>query len=197
MSATGPHKLFLHFFESPTEIVGEDGEVVGLRTERTPLDGTGNVVGTGESRTWDVQAVYRAVGYLSDELPKLPFDFLSGTVPNDGGRVIEGGEHLQSTYVTGWIKRGPVGLIGHTKGDANETVAKLLDDHGNGRLHEPAAPGEEAVPAFLRDRGVSYTTWNGWQRLDAAEKALGATQERERVKIVAREAMLRASAGED
>ncbi|MFJ5223212.1 FAD-dependent oxidoreductase [Streptomyces sp. NPDC088400] len=192
-----PHKLFLHFFESPTEIVGEDGEVVGLRTERTQLDGTGNVVGTGESRTWDVGAVYRAVGYLSDELPKLPFDFVSGTVPNDGGRVIEGGEHLQSTYVTGWIKRGPVGLIGHTKGDANETVAKLLDDHGNGRLHEPTAPAEEAVPTFLRDKGVSYTTWNGWQRLDAAEKALGVAQERERVKIVAREAMLEASAGED
>lgn len=188
-----PHKLFLHFFESPTEVVGEDGRVVGLRTERTQLDGTGNVTGTGEMRTWDVQAVYRAVGYLSDELPKLPFDFLTGTVPHEGGRVVEGGEHLQSTYVTGWIKRGPVGLIGHTKGDANETVANLLDDHGNGRLHTPAAPGEEAVVNFLEAKGVSYTTWEGWHRLDAAERARGAAEGRERVKIVDREAMLRAS----
>ncbi|HZX38556.1 MAG TPA: FAD-dependent oxidoreductase [Streptomyces sp.] len=188
-----PHKLFLHFFESPDEVLGEDGRVVGLRTERTRLDGTGNVAGTGETRTWDVQAVYRAVGYLSDELPKLPFDFLTGTVPHEGGRVIEGGEHLRSTYVTGWIKRGPVGLIGHTKGDANETVANLLDDHGNGRLQTPGAPGEEAVVNFLEARGVSYTTWEGWHRLDAAERALGAAQGRERVKIVEREAMRRAS----
>ncbi|MEW2081187.1 FAD-dependent oxidoreductase [Streptomyces sp. NPDC005283] len=188
-----PHKLFLHFFESPTEVLGEDGRVVGLRTERTRLDGTGNVTGTGEMHTWDVQSVYRAVGYLSDELPKLPFDFLTGTVPHEGGRVIEGGEHTQSTYVTGWIKRGPVGLIGHTKGDANETVANLLDDHANGRLQTPAAPGPEAVVGFLEGRDVRYTTWQGWHRLDEAERALGAAEGRERVKIVDREGMLRAS----
>jgi ferredoxin--NADP+ reductase len=189
-----PHKLFLHFFESPTEVLGEDGRVVGLRTERTQLDGTGNVTGTGEMHTWDVQAVYRAVGYLSDELPKLPFDFLTGTVPHEGGRVIEGGEHLKSTYVTGWIKRGPVGLIGHTKGDANETVANLLDDLGKDRLLSPGAPGEDAVVNFLESKGVAYTTWEGWHRLDAAERALGAAEGRERVKIVERDEMLRASA---
>ncbi|MET9804355.1 FAD-dependent oxidoreductase [Streptomyces sp. NPDC006368] len=189
-----PHKLFLHFFESPSEIVGEDGKVVGLRTERTELDGTGNVKGTGEFTTWDVQAVYRAVGYLSDELPKLPWDAASGTVPDQGGRVVENGAHLPSTYVTGWIRRGPVGLIGHTKGDANETVANLLEDHREGRLRTPEAPGEDAVVDFLRDKGVEYTTWEGWYRLDAAERALGEAEGRERVKIVEREGMLRASA---
>ncbi|WP_374983230.1 FAD-dependent oxidoreductase [Streptomyces fradiae] len=188
-----PHKLFLHFFESPAEILGEDGRVVGLRTERTELDGTGNVRGTGEFTTWDVQAVYRAVGYLSEELPKLPWDAASGTVPDQGGRVVEGGEHVTSTYVTGWIRRGPIGLIGHTKGDANETVANLLEDHREGRLHTPEAPQEDAVVAFLEGRGVAYTTWDGWYRLDAAERALGEAEGRERIKIVEREEMLRAS----
>ncbi|GAA3170622.1 FAD-dependent oxidoreductase [Rhodococcus baikonurensis] len=83
-----PHKLFLHFFESPTEILGEDGKVVGLRTERTQLDGTGNVKGTGTYKDWDVQAVYRAVGYLSQNITQLPFDDQAGTVPNDAGRVV-------------------------------------------------------------------------------------------------------------
>ncbi|MFE3643215.1 FAD-dependent oxidoreductase [Streptomyces sp. NPDC059169] len=194
---TRPHRLFLHFFESPAEILGEDGRVVGLRTERTRLDGTGNVTGTGTFRTWDVQAVYRAVGYLSEELPKLPFDIGTGTVPHEGGRVVEAGRHLRSTYVTGWIKRGPVGLIGHTKGDANETVAGLLEDYDNGRLHTPSAPAPEAVEGFLTSRGVRYTSWQGWYHLDEAERALGAAEGRERVKIVDREEMLRASrAGE-
>ncbi|WP_406340897.1 FAD-dependent oxidoreductase [Streptomyces sp. NBC_00648] len=188
-----PHKLFLHFFESPTEILGEDGTVVGLRTERTRLDGSGNVEGTGDFHDWDVQGVYRAVGYLSDELPKLPWDVESGTVPNEGGRVVEAGQPLPSTYVTGWIRRGPVGLIGHTKGDANETVANLLDDHAQGRLRTPSAPEPEAVDAFLAERGVRWTTREGWHRLDEAEKALGEPQGRERVKIVEREDMLRAS----
>ncbi|MCS0638184.1 FAD-dependent oxidoreductase [Streptomyces sp. LP05-1] len=189
-----PHKLFLHFFESPAEIVGdENGKVVGLRTERTELDGTGNVKGTGEFTTWDIGAVYRAVGYLSEELPKLPWDATSGTVPHEAGRVVEGGEHLRSTYVTGWIKRGPVGLIGHTKGDANETVACLLEDHREGRLHAPQAPGEDAIVRHLEARGVAYTTWDGWYRLDAAERALGEPHGRERIKIVEREAMVKAS----
>lgn len=189
-----PHKLFLHFFESPAEILGEDGKVVGLRTERTELDGTGNVRGTGRFTDWDVTAVYRAVGYLSDKLPKLPWDLRTGTVPDEGGRVIEeSGAHLQSVYVTGWIRRGPIGLIGHTKGDANETVSNLLDDHAHGRLQVPASPEPEAVDAFLAERAVRYTTWDGWYRLDAAERALGEPQGRERVKLVEREDMLRES----
>ena len=188
-----PHKLFLHFFESPSEVLGEDGRVVGLRTERTELDGTGNVKGTGRFTDWDIQSVYRAVGYLSSELPKLPWDEETGTVPHQAGRVVENGEHLTSTYVTGWIKRGPVGLIGHTKGDANETVANLLADFQAGRLPAAAAPGEDAVTEFLAAAGVRYTTWDGWYRLDAAERALGEAEGRERVKIVPREGMLDAS----
>ncbi|KPL30346.1 pyridine nucleotide-disulfide oxidoreductase [Streptomyces anulatus] len=188
-----PHKLFLHFFESPVEILGEDGKVVALRTERTELDGTGNVRGTGRFTDWDMQSVYRAVGYYSEELPKLPFDVASGTVPHEAGRVIAGDEHMSSVYVTGWIKRGPIGLIGHTKGDANETVACVLEDRAAGRLPEPATPAPEAVDAFLEDRGVRYTTWEGWHKLDAHEQALGAAQGRERIKVVEREGMLEAS----
>ncbi|MFF2776576.1 FAD-dependent oxidoreductase [Streptomyces sp. NPDC058052] len=188
-----PHKLFLHFFESPVEILGENGEVVGLRTERTELDGTGNVKGTGVTTDWDVRSVYRAVGYLSDELPKLPWDTVSGTVPDQGGRVMEGDEPMASTYVTGWIRRGPVGLIGHTKGDANETVANLLEDFAAGRLLTPASPETDAIVGFLEGKGLTYTTWEGWYALDAAEKALGEPEGRERVKIVEREDMLRAS----
>ncbi|PBC48737.1 pyridine nucleotide-disulfide oxidoreductase [Rhodococcus sp. ACS1] len=192
-----PHKLFLHFFESPTEVLGEDGKVVGLRTERTQLDGTGNVKGTGKFNDWDVQAVYRAVGYLSQNIAKLPFDEQAGTVPNEAGRVIaddtaEGtARFMPATYVTGWIKRGPVGLIGHTKGDANETVANLLEDRTG--FPEPANPGEDAIIEFLEGKQVPYTTWQGWYRLDAHERSLGEPEGRERIKVVEREDMLKAS----
>ncbi|GAA1084145.1 FAD-dependent oxidoreductase [Kitasatospora arboriphila] len=188
-----PHRIHLHFFESPVEVLGEDGRVVGLRTERTALDGTGDTTGTGIFRDWDVQAVYRAVGYRSDELPKLPFDAMTATVPHEAGRVLEAGAHLPSTYVTGWVKRGPVGLIGHTKGDANETVACLVADHRAGLLRPAGSPAEDAVVAFLEERGVDYTTWEGWQQLDAHERALGEREGRERIKVVPRDEMLRAS----
>ncbi|MCK8669652.1 FAD-dependent oxidoreductase [Rhodococcus sp. HM1] len=194
-----PHKLFLHFFESPAEVLGENGKVVGLRTERTELDGTGNVRGTGRFNDWEVQAVYRAVGYLSQNIAQLPFDDQAGTVPNEAGRVVadetaEGHDRfLPHTYVTGWIKRGPVGLIGHTKGDANETVANLLEDHAKGRLNTPAEPDADAVVAFLEAKELPYTTWQGWYRLDAHERSLGEAEGRERVKVVERDDMFRAS----
>ncbi|CAM2826223.1 FAD-dependent oxidoreductase [Skermania piniformis] len=192
-----PHKLFLHFFESPHEILGADGRVVGLRTERTELDGTGNVRGTGVFNEWAVQAVYRAVGYLSENVVALPFDDQAGTVPNEAGRVLadedaDGADrYLPATYVTGWIKRGPVGLIGHTKGDANETVACLLEDRPT--LPGATEPELSAIVDFLETKGVPFTTWDGWYRLDAHERSLGEPEGRERVKVVEREDMLRAS----
>ena len=190
-----PHKLYLHFFESPTEILGENGKVVGLRTERTELDGTGNVRGTGTFKDWEVQSVYRAVGYLSQNVSNLPFDDQAGTVPNEAGRVLADdstdGKFLPATYVTGWIKRGPVGLIGHTKGDANETVACLLDDRSG--FVGAVEPDENAIIEFLEKREVPFTTWQGWYRLDAHERSLGEPEGRERIKVVEREDMLRAS----
>jgi ferredoxin--NADP+ reductase len=192
-----PHKLFLHFFESPAELIGEDGKVTGLRTERMLLDGTGNVKPSGVYRDWDVQAVYRAVGYWSQPIAELPFDDAAGTVPNRAGRVLAGTDaaetprFLAGVYVTGWIKRGPVGLIGHTKGDANETVACLLDDVPTLIPAIAAAPGD--VLDWLAAQSVSFTTWEGWYRLDAYERALGESQGRERIKVVERADMLRAS----
>ncbi|AUH67927.1 FAD-dependent oxidoreductase [Gordonia sp. PS3] len=187
------HKLFLHFFENPTEILGEDGKVVGLRTERTELDGTGNVKGTGKTRDWDVTAVYRAVGYLSDNLPEIPFDDQAGVIPNEAGRIFDDGKHLTGLYTTGWIKRGPVGLIGHTKGDANETVECILEDMRNGVLNEVEDASEASVVDLLESRGIPFTTWDGWYRLDEHERKLGEAQGRDRVKVVEREDMLAAS----
>ncbi|MBM7366122.1 FAD-dependent oxidoreductase [Gordonia hydrophobica] len=187
------HKLFLHFFENPVEILGEDGQVVGLRTERNQLDGTGNVKGTGKTRDWDVTAVYRAVGYLSDNVPDVPFDDQAGVIPNEAGRVFDDGKHLTGLYTTGWIKRGPVGLIGHTKGDASETVECIVDDMQNDRLNNTESPSEESVIDLLNERNIPFTTWDGWYRLDEHERKLGEAQGRERVKVVEREDMLAAS----
>ena len=186
-------RLHLHFFHSPTEVVGDhDSGVTGLRTERTELTGDGNVRGTGEFHDWDVQSVYRAVGYLSSNLAEIPFDNTTGTVPNEAGRVLDlDEEQVPGVYVTGWIKRGPVGLIGHTKGDAAETIASLLADVDG--LAEAKQPDPDAIVEFLSERGVPFTTWDGWGKLDAHERSLGATQGRERVKVVEREEMVRVS----
>ncbi|MCF2588916.1 FAD-dependent oxidoreductase [Brevibacterium sp. UCMA 11752] len=191
-------RLHLHFLHAPVAILGEDA-VTGLRTERQELDGTGGVTGTGEFIDWDVEAVYRAVGYAGTPLPQLPFDEAKRVIPNHEGRVVDTGEQasaaeadvVQGVYATGWIKRGPVGLIGHTKGDALETIGHILDDRAAGVLTEPLFPDEDSIVELLESKGVDYVDWEGYHRLETAEKALGEAEGRERVKIATREAMLR------
>lgn len=190
-----PHRIHIHLCQSPVAILGAD-RVEALRTERTELMGDGTVRGTGEYRDWPVEAVYRAVGYLSTHLADIPFDHHAGVVPNDAGRVLDlDGVIIEGTYVSGWIKRGPVGLIGHTKSDAAETIASLLTDLPS---IPPAENGDpQAILTHLSSNGIDYTTWREWQRLDAHEIALGAAQGRERVKVVPREAMLQAGRSPD
>ncbi len=197
---TASRRIHLHFLNRPAEVLGEDGHVVGLRTERTVLTGDGSVTGTGELRDWPVQAVYRAVGYFGSPLPDLPFDHAAGVISNREGRVVDvDGEPLPGVYTTGWIKRGPVGLIGHTKSDASETVAHLVEDllDADGALVLSAPerdPG--AITEFLRARGVRPVEWSAWELLDAHERSLGVPQGRERIKVVPRDEMVAIALGE-
>ncbi|MCL3863196.1 FAD-dependent oxidoreductase [Actinotalea sp. K2] len=191
---TASRRIHLHFLQRPVEVLGEDA-VTGLRTERTVLTGDGTVAGTGQMHDWPVEAVYRAVGYFGSPLAGIPFDEVEGVIPNREGRVVQpDGEILQGVYTTGWIKRGPVGLIGHTKSDASETIRHLVSDVEG---LEPAPVREvEGVTDFLTGRGVGFVEWSGWMLLDAYEQSLGEPHGRQRIKVVPREDMLAVIRGE-
>lgn len=190
-------RLHLHFYAKPLEVVGdENGQVRAFRWERTEPDGEGGVRGTGEIRELEIDAIYRAVGYFGSPLPGIPFDRKHGVIPNHEGQVLRTGdnERMYGVYATGWIKRGPVGLIGHTKSDAMETIKHVINDQGN--WWSPSDPDEQSVENLLHERGVEYTTLDGWHNLDAYEQSLGAERGRVRVKVVPRDEMVRASNGE-
>ncbi|PYY36094.1 pyridine nucleotide-disulfide oxidoreductase [Curtobacterium sp. MCJR17_055] len=187
---TASRRLHLHFYAKPLELLGdEDGKVRAIRYERTRPDGQGGVEGTGEVRELPIQALYRAVGYVGSPLPGVPFDERYGVIPNHEGQVLDAdATPIPGVYATGWIKRGPVGLIGHTKSDAMETVQHIVTDQGS--WWTPEDPSEEAVPALLRERGVDFTDLDGWHALDEHEIALGEAEGRARVKVVPRDEMI-------
>jgi len=197
---TGSRRIHLHFLHKPVEVLGEDGKVVGFRTERTALQGDGTVKGTGEFVDWPVQAVYRAVGYFGSPLVDIPFDEVAGVIPNREGRVIDvDGDQMPGVYATGWIKRGPVGLIGHTKSDASETIRHLGEDvaEGGEAFFTATERDPQAVVDFLEQRGVEAIQWQGWELLDAYERSLGEPHGRERVKLVPREHMVAVALGRE
>ncbi|MGY1857717.1 FAD-dependent oxidoreductase [Modestobacter sp. SYSU DS0290] len=192
-SRTAPRRLHLHFLTRPARLLGTD-RVTGVELARTSLTGDGTVADTGATTVLDVQAVYRAVGYRSSPLPGVPFDAVAGLVPNAEGRVLgPDGSALPGLYASGWVKRGPVGLIGHTKSDAGETVEHLVSDLPG--LPRAGQRDPDAVPALLRQRGVHLVEWSGWELVDAFERSLGERAGRERVKVVDRAELLRAARG--
>ena len=192
-TGSASRRLHLHFYAKPLEVLGTTS-VEGFRYERTEADGAGGVRGTGEIREIPVQALYRAVGYFGSPLPGIPFDERRGVIPNHEGQVMDDDNAIvPGVYATGWIKRGPVGLIGHTKSDAMETIQHLVKDQAS--WWSPRDPDEQSVTNLLDSRGVAYTNLAGWHRLDEAELARGAKEGRERIKVVPREEMLEISLG--
>jgi len=189
--ADRPRRIRLRFNLRPVEVLG-DGHVAGLRLERTRLDETGNPTGTGQTSSIDVQMVLRSIGYRGRPLPDLPFDPRRGVIPNAAGRVIRDGSVVPGEYVAGWIKRGPTGVIGTNKRDAQETVDALLADAPS--LLPAPVRDPEAVNHLLAERGARVVPWQGWCAIEAAEAELGRLHGRERAKIVDREALLTAAA---
>lgn len=183
----------VRFWRAPAEIIGTD-RVEGLRLEKTRLDETGRVTGTGEFETLPVGLVLRSVGYQSVPLDGVPFDERSYTVPNEGGRITgPDGAPVPREYVAGWIKRGPSGVVGTNKSDAAETVRNLLED-----LAGSDTTPKRTIEELLESRGLPVVTYDDWLKLDAAEIALAEALERgERVKLARWEAMTSACRGRE
>jgi ferredoxin/flavodoxin---NADP+ reductase len=176
-----PRTVRLRFRVSPVAILG-DGKVEAIEVVRNTLvvDDSGQVraVAGEEREVIPCGIVFRSVGYRGVALPDVPFDERRATIANSDGRVTgEDGGHVTGVYCTGWIKRGPSGVIGTNKKDAAETVEHLLADARAGLL--PLAEGGD-VEVLL---GSGFVPYAGWQAIDAVERASGEAQGRPRVKL--------------
>lgn len=205
-AASEPHghrrRIVLRFFASPLEIVGSE-RVEGVRVGRTELvdDGEGRLraVVTEAEETIPCQLVFRSVGYRGTPLPGVPFDERSATIPNDHGRVLDapGGEQRRGEYVSGWIKRGPSGIIGTNKKDSQDTVDHLLEDHAAGRIPAPAVDDPDAILTVLAERAPDHITYAHWEAIDEHERTLGEPHGRPRVKLTRHEHLHEVARGAD
>jgi ferredoxin/flavodoxin---NADP+ reductase len=190
-----PRRIVLRFLRSPVEISGE-GRVEAVTVvcnELRPDDaGLLRAHPTGEQETIEAGLVLHAIGYRGVPLPGVPFDERRGTIPNERGRVA--GDRA-GEYVVGWIKRGPTGVIGTNKKDAQETVDTLLSDLAAGRLPEPEVESED-LEEVLAARHEGLVTYDGWARIDRLERARGEAAGRPRVKLTRIGEMVQAAAAD-
>lgn len=203
----GLKELHLRFLSSPTRIEASDtssGSPPNLdlilerqRLEVSPVTGESIPVGTAELEALPVQLILKSIGYRSLPVPGLPFDARRGVVPNHMGQVVSqegdaGGEQSEprpvpGLFVCGWLGRGPTGIIGTNLIDAEQTVESMV------RASE-SWPGPSTGPGIaelLRERGVRFVPWQGWEAIDRAEVEAGEQLGKPREKMVDLAAMVK------
>src|SRR5215208_332451 len=185
-------RIVLRFLVSPVEILGDE-RVEGIRIVHNELveDEAGAVRArpTELTEELDCGVVFRSIGYRGTQIPGVPFDESRCVIPNDRGRVLK----RTGEYAVGWIKRGPTGIIGTNKRDAQETVDALLEDLDAGNLPAPRDPDRDSLDALLAERQPDAVSYAGWQAVDRAEREAGEPHGRPRVKLCSIEELLEAA----
>ncbi|XP_006869658.1 PREDICTED: NADPH:adrenodoxin oxidoreductase, mitochondrial [Chrysochloris asiatica] len=182
----------LRFFRSPQQILpSPDGQrTAGIRLAVTKLEGVGEAaraVPVGDVEDLPCGLVLSSMGYKSRPIdPSVPFDPKLGVIPNMEGRVVD----VPGLYCSGWVKRGPTGVIGTTMNDSFLTGHALLQDLHDGLLPSGPRPGYTAIQALLSSRGVQPVSFSDWEKLDAEEVARGQGAGKPREKLVDPQEML-------
>jgi NADPH-dependent glutamate synthase beta subunit-like oxidoreductase len=182
----------VHFFLSPREARGGNRleELVLERTRLVGPTGRQEAIGTGKTVSIKTGLLIRSVGYSGLPLEGVPFDEKLGTIPNEDGRATTSSNGFP-VYVTGWIKRGPTGIIGTNRADSMATVATLLADLPH--FDAQAKPGREAAVFLLTQRSLRSVSFRDWETIDQAERARGLPLGKPREKFTRISEMLAAS----
>lgn len=179
LSMPAGRRIVFHFLQAPVRIEG-DGRVSHIVLERNRLSGAPfaqQAVGTGDTTTLPCDLVFRSIGYRGRAIPGVPFDEARGVIPNDEGRVAG----CPGTYVVGWIKRGPSGIIGTNRADAVATVQVL---HADLAQWDPSPkPGAVGLFGTSDRQSVGIIDYADWQRIDMEEQRRGALSDKPREKF--------------
>ena len=190
-------RIVLRFLRSPIAIRGT-GRVEAVEVGRNEIvrSASGALQARAldeETETIDCGLVLRSVGYRAVPLPDVPFDERSFVLPNDRGRVMTpDGEPLPGVYTVGWIKRGPTGILGTNKRDAEETVTSLAADLD--ALPVPARSARDEIDDLLATRVAELVGADGWRAIDAHERHRGRGEGRPRVKLASSDELLAVAA---
>jgi ferredoxin--NADP+ reductase len=167
-------KIFLHFLATPLEIKGQERveEIVFSINEVK----NGKVVPTGQTKSIKCGLVITAIGYQCLEMPGLIYE--SGKIKNTDGRIGE-----SNTYVVGWAKRGPSGVIGTNKSDSSDVIKLLISNLTTPRKSQD-------LLEILSSRNVTFVSQKGWEQINNAEISAGEALGKPRVKITDLQEML-------
>ena len=121
-----------------------------------------------------------SIGYKGLPIPGTEqwYDESKGIIQNTNGFVDDGcSSDVARLYVTGWLKRGPTGIIGTNITDAKDTVSSIIKDYlanvENGvdddSSDSSSSSSSLSLKELLIERNVQIVDWDGYQRIDDVE----------------------------
>lgn len=176
--ACADRNIEFHFYCKPRNMDLDNGVLV---VETMQIDSQGRLTPTGGSEEIAADLVIRSIGYRGEGLPGVPFDEDTNVIPSVDGAVIG----LENCYVAGWIRRGPSGIIGTNKKDAVASINTLFQDRNETQVSSAAQ-----IDQLLQHRHIDVIDFEGWKRIDAREKELGGTRNRDRTTIHDRQELI-------
>jgi adrenodoxin-NADP+ reductase len=207
----------LDFLLAPKALNFTDSDnLKGVTFATTALDNLSDpqsrVSQTTEERTVPTSTLFRSIGYKAEAIPGMSeigadFDEQSGTIRHNGfGRIMALSDvntkgQNASLYCSGWVKRGPTGVIASTMTDAFQTAEAIVEDWTRKMKHSPLPLVEQAgwrgvkADAEILKLPLKPVHWENWKNIDEAEKATGLQKGKPREKFGSVNEMLQASAG--
>lgn len=199
----GSKSWSLDFLLSPISFQAQDStaKLSSVNFVQNELKGTdifspsAQISTSDQQQTFQCGLVFRSIGYRSEALPGMEdlgihFDERRGIIANDGfGRAInvawhaEEAEALPGLYCSGWVKRGPAGVIANTMEDAFSTAEAIVSDW---KSNKPFMIGEKGWDELKREsesQSLRSTTWNDWLRIDNTETKIGNEKGKPREKL--------------
>lgn len=178
----GSRRIVFRFNAAPVAVDGA-GKVERIRIADKQNPKQEQVIDTG--------LLLAAIGYCGQAIDGLPFDNERGLVPSCNARIMDNDRPVKGAYATGWIRRGPKGIIGTNKKCARDCVMALMEDANAGRLPSAGTLSSAEVLAVIQSRVGSVVQYDGWRQIDKKERQAGKLQERPRVKMTTVDSMLK------
>jgi len=148
---TGKNKsVEFKFYASPIEIIG-DKKLTGIKFKNNLINNN------NEYFTINCGIVISAIGYTGDKISNIK--------TNNNGMILHNENVIEKgLYTTGWISRGPNGVVGTNKHDGAKVAKHIIEN-----ITDQNKEGRKGIKILLKNLSIRYISKEEWVMINEEE----------------------------